>query len=256
MEEYVNNKVISTGIYDHIIVPSKHEPRWELFQKSIKNYYVVSQKLFDIYSNIDDLNKPLCTCSDGVDLKLFTVRDPTKYYPENIRARPIKIGWAGNSGWGRNDHKGLHTIIKPVIIKLMADGYDIQLEIADRNILWRTQEDMPDFYHTIDIFVCASFSEGTPNPVLEAMACGLVVVSTDVGIVPEAFGELQQAYIVDRTVIAFYNKIKQLLDNVDLLEALSRENLVSIRNWDWQIKAQNFIEYFKKISALRCSDGE
>ena len=53
-------------------------------------------------------------------------------------------------------------------------------------------EDMPEYYNGIDIYVCTSRTEGTPNTVLEAMACGVPVISTDVGIVPEVFGEKQK----------------------------------------------------------------
>ena len=42
--------------------------------------------------------------------------------------------------------------------------------------------DMPEWYSHIDVLICASESEGTPNPVLEALACGVPVISTHVGI--------------------------------------------------------------------------
>ncbi|WZB73295.1 glycosyltransferase family 4 protein [Achromobacter xylosoxidans] len=44
---------------------------------------------------------------------------------------------------------------------------------------------MPAYYNSLDLYVCPSAIEGTPNPVLEAMACGVPVISTDVGIVPK-----------------------------------------------------------------------
>ena len=44
----------------------------------------------------------------------------------------------------------------------------------------------------IDVYVCTSKNEGTPNPVLEAMACRVPVISTDVGVIPELFGPLER----------------------------------------------------------------
>src|SRR5205823_9636114 len=41
--------------------------------------------------------------------------------------------------------------------------------------------DMPMFYRSADVFALSSEFDNSPNAVLEAMACGLPVVATDVG---------------------------------------------------------------------------
>ena len=43
------------------------------------------------------------------------------------------------------------------------------------------QRDTPAFYRTADVFALSSDFDNSPNAVLEAMACGLPVVATDVG---------------------------------------------------------------------------
>jgi glycosyltransferase involved in cell wall biosynthesis len=54
------------------------------------------------------------------------------------------------------------------------------LGISKRVIFPGYQENLPPFYHSFDIFFMSSRREGLPNSILEAMALGLPVVTTDV----------------------------------------------------------------------------
>jgi glycosyltransferase involved in cell wall biosynthesis len=47
------------------------------------------------------------------------------------------------------------------------------------------RHDIPDLMRAFDVFALTSNSEGCPNVILEAMASGLPIVSTNVGGVPE-----------------------------------------------------------------------
>jgi hypothetical protein len=47
-------------------------------------------------------------------------------------------------------------------------------------------EEMQDFYDRVDLLLCTSVSEGGPLPVFEAVACGVPVLSTPVGLAGES----------------------------------------------------------------------
>ena len=134
----------------------------------------------------------------------------------------------------------------PAIKELKEEGYDITLNVADRNVKMIAHEDMPEYYNDIDIYVCASRTEGTPNTVLEAMACGVPVISTDVGIVPEVFGEKQKEFIIKRDKNELKDKIKELINDRKKRQELSEENLKQIKEWSWKNKAKLFKEFFDK----------
>lgn len=62
-------------------------------------------------------------------------------------------------------------------LKASADA----LRISKRLIWIGYRDDMPAIYNGLDILVSASRTEGFPNVLLEAMACGIMCVATDVG---------------------------------------------------------------------------
>lgn len=249
MERYVSKKIISTEVYDHLLLDgpeANFTPKLFTDENAIcTNYAVSSKKLFDIYTKHPGLRlRPQAICQDGVDLSLFRPKNTERF--QNIRNRTVRFGWVGNSKWVTGDLKGINTIIRPAIDALQADGYDVELVTSDRQNKVIPHVEMPDFYAQIDCYLCASSSEGTPNPVLEAMACGVPVISTDVGLVPEVFGPRQTQYILEeRSVECMKEKIKTLLNAEGAFEQLSQENLQSIKPWDWHFMAENFRKYFK-----------
>jgi len=60
-----------------------------------------------------------------------------------------------------------------------------RLCIADAVTFTGECDDMAARYHSLDVVLSTSWHEGTPLAVLEAMACALPVVATEVGGVPE-----------------------------------------------------------------------
>lgn len=245
--KYVNNKIISTAVYDHYYLDKDFEHTKIIFS-NCKNYYTCSKTLFDIYNNKDLKYYPKTIISDGVDLNIF--------YPQNIERfnkvnkRNIVIGWVGNSAWGtkKEDIKGVNTILKPVLNELIDEGYPIEMYFADRQERMIPHEEMCDYYSKIDLYICTSKNEGTPNPVLESMACGVPIISTDVGIVRETFGKKQKDFILEkRTKKQLKNKIIFLLNNLEMLNELSEENLKTVKKYTWKKQSEKFKKYFDDL---------
>ena len=255
-QRFIGNKQLSTCIYDHLLLDAQElSTRAHIFSDVIAGYTVGSEKLQAIYSDIPGYPKPTALIEDGVDLRKFKPQNLARF--EEIGRRELVIGWVGNSKWAGEleDFKGVHTILKPAIEQLQREGVAVTSLFADRQERFIPHAQMPDYYSKIDLYVCTSKIEGTPNPVLEAMACGVPVLSTDVGIVPQAFGELQKQFILpERSVQALVDAVRKLVRQPELLTRLSQENMERIKAWDWSIKAEKFGAYFDGLLEARKAD--
>ena len=257
VEKYIQemSKKISTCVYDYFFLEPEELPIYQnIFNRYSSHYYVCTEELFQKYSAIESYRKPETT--------IFDVCDWEAYRPANLERfdktdRPLVVGWVGNSLRKINDVdlKGFHTIIKPAIQELKAEGYNIEEHYADKNEKQRTQEEMPQYYSEIDVCICASIHEGTPRPVMEGMSCGVPMISTDVGIVRNAFGKKQSEFIIgsrqngknDEAVKqALKEKLIELCNHKELLKELSEENQKSIVEYDGGKLPAQFKEYFLK----------
>lgn len=251
LDKYLKPANITTSVYDHKFLDDENFNTTKSFAKYAKNYTVSSTILGNIYNNLDIDKKPMAVISDGVDTSKFKPNNLERFEFENISNRKIKIGWVGNSEFtdseGDSDLKGVRKIIKPALEELIEEGYPIELKFADRKDGYIPHDKMPDYYNTIDVYICASKNEGTPNPVLESMASGVPIISTDVGIVRDAFGKKQREFILEeRSKEQLKSKIIKLLESKEKFKELSQENLKQIEDWTWEKKCNQFREFFLK----------
>lgn len=245
MVKAINNCAFTTSVYDHLFSSADDiQERRDRFSL-IDGYTVSSSKLHTVYSSQPDFPQPDAVITDGVDTKHFSPAAEKK-----SKSLTLKIGWAGNSGWGNQssilDVKGYKRLFEPLVAELQQRGVAIECKVADPQIERIPFAQMPDFYRDLDVFVCTSSMEGTPNTVLEAMSCGIPVVSTDVGIVPMAFGPLQRQFIIGLpTPGNLADAVFDLLSNPDLRSKISEENRRVALNWSWELKTRDWWPFWE-----------
>lgn len=102
---------------------------------------------------------------------------------------------------------GVRRSLPNIVLKICGQGgerFNLEKRIAELNISdcaflvgTVSPADMHKWMQASDLFVLPSYHEGMPNVVMEAMACGLPVISTAVGGLPEAVGDCKGAILIE-----------------------------------------------------------
>jgi len=92
------------------------------------------------------------------------------------------------------------------------------------------QKEIPEILNALDVFVLSSLNEGMPNAVLEAMACGLPVVGTRVGGIPEVINSDRVGVLVSsdnpEELCLVLSRLKEDKENREQLSRESRKRIV------------------------------
>ncbi len=123
-----------------------------------------------------------------------------------------------------------------------------QLDIEnDVTFIDHVEKGLPDFYNSADVFVFPSFHEGFGLPPLEAMACGVPVVCSNAGALPEVVGNAALMFEPhDENLLV--NHIDSFLSNPALRTEYSKRSLAQANNFDWETTARRTIEVYKIVA--------
>ena len=184
-----------------------------------------------------DLGREVFYTPNGVDTNFF--RPPAAPAPP----APLRVGWAGSLKNQSSGHRGVHEFLVPAVAAV--EGAELCL--AAREDRLRNAEEMRDYYQSLHVYVCASRSEGTPNPCLEAAACGLPIVTTPVGNMPEFVRDGDNGFFVTRDVEDIAAKLRRLRDDPELRERMGRAARAAAEAWDWRRQAPRYAEMFEAV---------
>ena len=99
-------------------------------------------------------------------------------------------------------------------------------------------------YYKSDIFMLTSIKEGTPTAMLEAMACGLPIISSNAGGVKSILDK--HNYIIEQqSKKMFVSCLSSLDGNIALRKRISVQNVIQSKKYTWRNVALNIDKYFQ-----------
>lgn len=108
-------------------------------------------------------------------------------------------------------------------------------------------EDMPGLYNLADLFVYPSLYEGFGLPLLESMACGCPVVSSNTSSIPEVAGDA--GIMVDPyDSIGLAKAMYDVLTGEDMRKDMINKGLERVRQFTWEKCARETVDIFEEIN--------
>jgi glycosyltransferase involved in cell wall biosynthesis len=149
--------------------------------------------------------------------------------PENIK-KEYKLLLAGFKGW---ENKEIMNIIDTNKNNIKYLGF-----VSD--------DELSTIYNNASLFVFPSFYEGFGLPILEAMACGTPVVSSNTSSMPEVGGDVA-IYCDPNDVNDIKDKIKLVLDDTNLQKRMIMEGLERVKEFTWEKSAKEHEKIFQQV---------
>lgn len=104
-----------------------------------------------------------------------------------------------------------------------------------------------DLLDAASIFVLASYAEGLPIGILEAMAAGNAVVSTTVGAIPEVVGEKNGVLVEPGDAEGLVDALAGLVSNPEKAAAMGRTNRTAVEDqYEWTTIAAELLATYDR----------
>lgn len=125
---------------------------------------------------------------------------------------------------------------KANLLKIIKDFKLNNIKLCDS----KTAEEIKEINEISDCFLLTSLAEGTPTSVLEAMACGLPIVSSNAGGLSNIIKNNVNGFIIDDyNYLNYVEAIYKIKNNKQLSELMRKNNREISEQFKWETVAEN-----------------
>jgi len=109
-----------------------------------------------------------------------------------------------------------------------------------------SNEELAELYKKAELFILPSLYEGFGLPVLEAMAAGTPVITSDVSSLPEVAGDAA-LYVDPHDDEDIADKISIVLDDEHLKSGMVKKGYEQIKNFSWEKCAKETLRVYREV---------
>lgn len=250
-------------VYDLIpyILKNERKRSYNLYFKIVMNFVKRANHLIVISeSTKEDLIKYLKVPENKISLVYMGV-DHNLYYPiKHKKNKNFTVGFLGGLVKRKNARILLEVaeILKGenIVFKIGGKGQgfvELKKQKEKRNLKnveflgFIPDDELNQFYNSLDLFIVPAIYDGFSMPGLEAMACGCPIIVSNTSALPEVAGNAGiTVNPFDSNDIA--SKILNIKNSPKLVSDMKRKSLQHSKKFTWEKCAAKTFDVYKKVT--------
>ena len=202
---------------------------------SLKNFKIInhgiSQKFFIKKPTLKDNKKLRCIYVSNIDF--YKHQSNVVKALSRFKENEVELVLAGGPGNGA-----------PALIeKKKLDKAIAELSVNFVTLLGHVKHnEIPALYRNCDIIIFASSCENMPNTLVEGMASGLPIASSNLGPMPEILKDAGN-YFDPNNIESIYQAVKPLVESKSLRDSLSSKSYELSKQFSWEKCSDKTFDY-------------
>ncbi|AKB76151.1 hypothetical protein MSLAZ_2890 [Methanosarcina lacustris Z-7289] len=113
---------------------------------------------------------------------------------------------------------------------------------------WICHENLPEYLNSLKLLIIPSYTEGLPNIMLEAMACGTLVLATKVGAIPDIVKDTKTGFLMENnSPECIATSTIKALEHPDLEKIAENARSLVEHEFTYEAAIEKYSSIFKQI---------
>lgn len=194
---------------------------------------------------------PVLLSNNSINEKVFHIKDKEKCREElGLPKNDFIVGFVGYFIERKGPERVLEACSSLEKVKLAFVGKGENRPEGENVIFCKSlsHEKIVDFLNAIDVFVLPTKNEGCCNAVIEAMACGKAIISSDLPFNHDILNNNNAILINPMDINAIRQAVIKLRDNKELRKKIGIQALKDSSRLTISYRANNILEFIRSLN--------